>query len=1605
MNLLDLPVRRPVAVSMVFVGMVILGLVGWQRIPVELMPAIQGDSLYVSFWRAGSEPEVVEREMLLPLQARVSALPHVAETWGQVRGMGGNFRVRFESGTDIKVREAELRRIAAAIAREQPRGQASLRVSSTEDRTSALGSFVMMVHVLGGTDGARQVDLEALYDRTDQLLAPRFAAVPGVSEAFATGGARRQVTVTVDPRRVVAAGVTPMEVIGAVSRNMEQTRHVGTLESPDGRQQVLMEGQPPGLHGLRDLRMRPDRPAKLGHVADIAFGVSPDQSYLRVNGEPAVGVVIYQEQGANLIRLGRALRERVEELRREIAPLGLDLVIGSDAAEAVEKQIGHLAKLALSGYLIALAVLFLFLREWRAVAVVGVAVPVSLLAALALLYLFDQTLNVISLIGLSLSIGLLIDNSIVVYEAVLRGLERGAAPADAARRGVRRTALAIAAASATTAIVFLPMTLVDLDTTAASLLGIVAAALLLPLAASLLVAVGLVPVLAYRLAAPAAAHRVRRSRQRRERSGGLRPPDPARILFAGVLKNALRRPSGWLAGTLFAVLLTLVTAVPLALSGSGRADAERADEVRMLGRYARGAASADALANAVGRVEGAVLRLEGVDTVVSEVSEDGASITVRFVDEEERPERLTVSRVREVAKDVAEEINGFELLRPGEERIGGKGRGGGGEGMQAAFGGGPREVVLSGPETAPLNRLARDIVARLEAVPAVANAWQATPPGMEELWVAPNRRAFEAFGLTLDEVLPVLQVVGREGFRAAGGFVLASGREIPVVVERVGAREPFAGRDLRRLRVQTESGVAPIAALASIRQMPPSPMITHHNGRREASVYFRLGRDVPDSGPGLAAVEKEVAAVAQTAPRQPGYTVEVREQDETDSMARKLAVPALLLLALVLAMAFESLTLPVLVLLALPLAVLGSAWLFVFTGTPASMMAAAGVIMLFGLAVNPAILLVDRIAQRVRGGWSPGAAALAAVRERTRPVLMTSATTIAALWPLAITTGRENELWPPFAIVVIGGLITSTVLTLLVVPVAYILLQRLDRLFGRVGPWLVVGWFGATLAVMLSLTLTDVITSLLWQVVTSLLVGGGLLAVTVLAFRRVEVATPDTGAGPPAVDVRNLKKTYGLPGPLRTALRAGGDFQARVLAQGGVVEGVGFELRDALRRFGPQLILTVAPFGAAHFVQGSAWKLLLWMLGGLFFGRLLLDVRRARGRADAAGVVTPGGVEGVARTLVPWLLLAAFAYWMWLAPFLAGDPPRTVVALPVLAAVLLGVGQLVRRSAVLQQRGQLAARARSGPFRYPRTLLRRWALRLGGFDLPVRPVRAVSEVSFRVEKGMVGVLGPNGAGKTTLLRQLAGILDPTRGAIFLGGAPLGKVRNVLARWVGYLPQDAGLPGGLSAREYLSYFGALYDLPVAARRERVERLLREVGLEGKADDKIKALSGGMRQRVAVARTLLRLPPVIIVDEPTVGLDPRERIRFRNLLSRLAEERIVLFSTHVVEDVAVACERVLVLAAGRLVFDGEPAALAQAAHGRVWEVRSPAAERFDVPSDAILAEETPAGGVTVRRVLRETSPAVDAKAVEARLEDGYLWLISRADLDAATAPGAA
>lgn len=1591
MNLLDLPVRRPVAVAMAFLAIAMVGLVAWQRIPIELYPNVEGDTLWVNFSRPGSEPETVEREILLPLEARVAALPMVLETSASVRGAGGNFQVLFERGVDIRVRELELRRIAAAIGREQPEGT-SLYVSGSD--TSNWSTFVMMINVLGG-----DVDRNALFDVTEELIAPRFAAVPGVTEATTTGGAPRQVTLTVDPARAVALGVSIDNVSNAVRRNVGHLRYVGNLESATGITDIVLDGRPAGIHSLAEARIIPGQPAQLRHAGELDFGTGIERSLFRVNGKPSVGIAIYQEQGANLVRLGRDLRAQAAELGEEVREMGLELVIGTDAAEQVEEQIGRLARLGLSGFGIALMVLYLFLRQWQAVTVVAIAVPVSLLAAFAILYLFGDTLNMLTLFGLALAVGLLVDNSVVVFESVQRSLDRGAAPNAAVRQGLRRTVRAIAAASLTTAVVFLPLVLIDVEAGMTSLqkqLEITIRAFLVPLATSLLVAVALVPLLAHRLAAPAAVRRLARRRETRAARGGMAPPDPLRILFGGMVASALRRPPAWLTGTVFAVVVTVMVAIPLIALGSG-AQPTRSDTVQLIGRFDQGG-SLRQVSDALAELESALGNLDGVDTIETVVREDGGSITVELVDEAQRPAELDAALVRKVAREAARKVSGgFELLNPGDDPRGGGGKGGASGGGSGAFGNPPGEVVLSGPDSGQLERLAKDVVARLDAIPYVQNSWLAERPGLEEIWIQPRRATFEAYGITIGDVLPNLGLAGREGRVNATGFTLPSGRELPVILERVNARTDKAGNELRNLRLQTAAGVVPIAALADIRQMPARATIEHKNGRRETRVYFRLGDDVSESGSGREAIDEQIAETVRAVPRPRGFTVEVSSLDEQISWIQRVLVPVVLLLFLVLALTFESLTLPVLVLLAVPLTVIGASWALVVAGMSLGPMAALGAIALFGLTVNPAILLVDRMQQKVLiGGWTAGAAAFASVRERTRPVLMTTATTIAALWPLAISTGRENEIWPPFATVVIGGLVTSSLLTLLVIPVGFILLHRLDRLFGRVGPWLVVGWLAVTVGIMFWLIQSGLITSLFWQAVVSLLVGGGTLAFTVVLFRRPERHEPESDAGPPALETRNLRKVYGLPGPLRRALAAPRVFAARALAHGDFDPNAlslarAFSQREARERLLPAIVMTLASAALAVRAESGGWRLFFCMLAAVFVVGLLRQVRRSRGRLNAVGAVEPGGVENFIAPGVPWAVLGIFACAA-LLPVFGGDVSAANVFWPATGALLLGAWQLARHSAAAQAKGQLRERAGGRFLRYPRTIMRRWARRIGGFDLPTSPVEALVGANFRIERGMVGILGPNGAGKTTLLRLLTGILDPSRGTIALGGVPLAKVQRVLARWVGYLPQDAGLPSGLSPREYLRYFAALYDLPPSVRHDRVEYLLSEVGLHDRAGDRIGSLSGGMRQRVSVARTLLRLPPIIVVDEPTVGLDPRERIRFRNLLANLARDRIVLFSTHVVEDVAVACERVLVLSGGRVLFDGAPGALAEAAQGKVWETQASALETVELPPGTILAEETPLGdGRVTRRVLAERQPEPDAKTLESRLEDGYLWLL--------------
>ena len=269
---------------------------------------------------------------------------------------------------------------------------------------------------------------------------------------------------------------------------------------------------------------------------------------------------------------------------------------------------------------------------------------------------------------------------------------------------------------------------------------------------------------------------------------------------------------------------------------------------------------------------------------------------------------------------------------------------------------------------------------------------------------------------------------------------------------------------------------------------------------------------------------------------------------------------------------------------------------------------------------------------------------------------------------------------------------------------------------------------------------------------------------------------------------------------------------------------------------------------------------------------------------------------------------------------------------------------------------------------------------------------ALDHLSLTIEMGMFGLLGPNGAGKTTLMRTLATLLPPTSGAAYVGDW---KVDDRHQKWniraqLGYLPQEIQMYDTLSAHEFLAFVAALKRIPAEEREEQIGRMLELTGLSDVAARKIRAYSGGMKRRLGVAQALIGDPKVVIVDEPTAGLDPQERVRFRNLLVELARERLVLLSSHITEDIAQTCSRLAVLDHGQLRFHGNIRTLLQATAGRVWEFTTQdysVQEREDLRVVAITHTEQGSHF----RVLAEEKPTVDAVAASPTVEDAYLWLI--------------
>ncbi|HSO87804.1 MAG TPA: ABC transporter ATP-binding protein, partial [Draconibacterium sp.] len=273
-----------------------------------------------------------------------------------------------------------------------------------------------------------------------------------------------------------------------------------------------------------------------------------------------------------------------------------------------------------------------------------------------------------------------------------------------------------------------------------------------------------------------------------------------------------------------------------------------------------------------------------------------------------------------------------------------------------------------------------------------------------------------------------------------------------------------------------------------------------------------------------------------------------------------------------------------------------------------------------------------------------------------------------------------------------------------------------------------------------------------------------------------------------------------------------------------------------------------------------------------------------------------------------------------------------------------------------------------------------------------KPFRALNGVSLEINTGMFGLLGPNGAGKSTMMRIICGILEQSYGKIWINGMDTQKYREELQGLIGYLPQAFGTYENMSAWEFLDYQAILKGIKdTKTRDERIDYVLKSVHMYERRNDKIGAFSGGMKQRIGIAQILLNLPRILVVDEPTAGLDPRERIRFRNLLVELSRERIVIFSTHIIEDISSSCNQVAVINRGDLKYFGTPTDMVHMGTGFVWQFTIPAKE-FDNIADKKLIVHHMRDGENIRvRCLSMEKPTEDAVNVSPHLEDAYLCLL--------------
>ena len=991
-------------------------------------------------------------------------------------------------------------------------------------------------------------------------------------------------------------------------------------------------------------------------------------------------------------------------------------------------------------------------------------------------------------------------------------------------------------------------------------------------------------------------------------------------------------------------------------------------------------ATLEATDEEVAGIEETLAEIEEIEDIISNIEEEEAVLTLVLHEDYRDIKKRTFGAIQ---SDILERVEDFSsssisLTAPassGGMRSGGGGRGnaGGTMGFQRLMGIGEDEeyLLLKGQDFSLMVEVAEALQSHLDELDNINRANLSIRDNQQEVHLDFNTLLMTDYGITFNQVMTEL---GSFQSEISSGVNFSQGNEeyeIMIKYDESLAEDADEEKTLDELRLleipdAQDENLFELESFSEIFYASGMQAISRVNQEKQIELRYQYIDDVYDSKELLEYAREEIVDVIENAGIPSGVAVELVQEESSLDEFKYLFLVALVLVYMILAIVFESFITPLVLLFSIPLAAIGSFFFLTITGNSLfNANTLTGFLILLGVVVNNGIILIDFVNILRKSGFRRTRAIMVAGLSRIRPILITAVTTCVAMLPLAMGKAEYVEaIGPPFAVTVIGGLVVSTLLTLVFIPMLYNGIEHSLSWIRDLGLPMKLLMLGLEIAGFLLVIFY--IESFIWKMAGGILVLAGIPAgiwfiTSSLRKAKESIISTDEQLH---IQISNLVKIYGRDSKAARDYKTG-----RLMAVQAEKQQSNPRPRFEALIWQVPLLIFLIYFSWFYLVSGF-WKLIASLASWYF---VLMVIRGFRPFYPQKWL---RAVLGFIRYIIPLLILVLFQLeWDNLAFTLV------VGGIWYLLLAISWVGHRIRNEGLEPKN--------------VRKILRWfvWLVRLiPGIGTQKERFKALRGVSLEIGTGMFGLLGPNGAGKSTMIRTICGILEQSYGKIWINGIDTQEKREELQGLIGYLPQEFGMYENMTAAAYLDYQAMLKGITeTEVRKKRISEVLHAVHMWESRNKKIGSYSGGMKQRIGIAQVLLHLPRILVVDEPTAGLDPRERIRFRNLLVELSRSRVVIFSTHIIEDISSSCNTMAVINNGEVLFTGTPKEMTRIARGKVWKALLPANE-FEERTKNLLVMHHMRDEDKIRvRCIAADKPFENAEEEHPLLEDAYLWLL--------------